>query len=308
MKPISRREFVALAGTGVVAGPLARGQQPPAGAPLTAQDLIARIRQNVGLNWKSETVDGFKAGDPATAITGAATTAMATLDVLKRAVKSRANLVITCEPTFYGRADSPTPPAGRGGPPAAATAAGAEAKPDPVFAAKDDFIRRNGLVVWRFADHWRARKPDPFAEGLLEALGFRAGEDPARTPIAATSLGDLASNIKKKLGLRGGMRVVGDPQIRVSTVALLPGSTPIRSSLVALPAADVVIAGEVREWESVEYARDTVTAGGKKGLILLGRAVSEDPGMNVCARWIRTLAPELTTTWIPVGDPYWRPL
>ena len=308
MKPISRREFVALAGTGVVDGPLARGQQPPAGAPLTAQDLIARIRQNVGLEWKAETVDGFKAGDPATAITGAATTAMATLDVLKRAVKSRANLVITCEPTFYGRADSPTPPAGRGGPPAAATAAGAEAKADPVFAAKDDFIRKNGLVVWRFADHWRARKPDPFAEGLLEALGFRAGEDPARTPIAATSLGDLASNIKKKLGLRGGMRVVGDPQIRVSTVALLPGSTPIRSSLVALPAADVVIAGEVREWESVEYARDTVTAGGKKGLILLGRAVSEDPGMNVCARWIGTLAPELTTTWIPVGDPYWRPL
>ena len=76
----------------------------------------------------------------------------------------------------------------------------------------------------------------------------------------------------------------------------------------ALPAADAVIAGEVREWESVEYARDTLTAGGKKGLILLGRAVSEDPGMNVCARWIKTLAPELATTWIPVGDPYWRPL
>jgi putative NIF3 family GTP cyclohydrolase 1 type 2 len=305
MKPISRREFVALAATGAVAAPLAHAQRPP-GTPRTAQDLIAQIRQNVGLEWKSETVDGFKAGDPAATITGVATTAMATLDVLERAVKSRANLVITCEPTFYGRADSPTPPAGRGG--ATATAAPAEAKPDPVFAAKDNFIRKNGLVVWRFADHWRARKPDPFAEGLLEALGFRPGPDPARTSIPATSLGDLAANIKKALGLRGGMRVVGDPQIRVSAVALLPGSTPIRSSLVALPAADVVIAGEVREWESVEYARDTVTAGGKKGLILLGRAVSEDPGMNVCARWIKTLAPELTTTWIPVGDPYWRPL
>ena len=299
---------MALAAAGGVAAPLAQGQRPPAGTPLTAQDLTARIRQNVGLEWKSETVDGFKAGDPATAITGVATTAMASLDVLRRAVKSRANLVITCEPTFYGRADSPTPPAGRGGPPPSEAPAGAEAKPDPVFAAKDDFIRKNGLVVWRFADHWRARKPDPFAEGLLEALGFRPGDDPARTSIPATSLGDLASNIKKKLGVRGGMRIVGDPQIRVGTVALLPGSTPIRSSLVALPAADVVIAGEVREWESVEYARDTVTAGGKKGLILLGRAVSEDPGMNVCARWIKTLAPELTTTWIPVGDPYWRPL
>jgi putative NIF3 family GTP cyclohydrolase 1 type 2 len=308
MKPISRREFVALAAAGAVAAPLADGQRPPAGAPLTPHELIARIKQHVGLEWKSETVDGFKAGDPATAITGVATTAMATLDVLGRAVKARANLVITCEPTFYGRADSPTPPAGRGGPPPAATAAAAEAKPDPVFAAKDDFIRKNGLVVWRFADHWRARKPDPFVEGLLEALGFRPGEDPARTSIPPTPLDELVSNIRKKLSLRGGIRIVGDPQIRVSTVALLPGSTPIRASLVALPAADVVIAGEVREWESVEYARDTVTAGGRKGLILLGRAVSEDPGMNVCARWIKTLAPELTTTWLPVGDPYWRPL
>src|SRR5687767_16028263 len=100
MKPISRREFVALAGTGVVAGPLARGQQPPAGAPLTAQYLIARIRQNVGLEWKSETVDGFKAGDPATAITVAATTAMAMLDIHKRTVQSSANLLIMFELTF----------------------------------------------------------------------------------------------------------------------------------------------------------------------------------------------------------------
>jgi putative NIF3 family GTP cyclohydrolase 1 type 2 len=306
--PLSRREFVALAVTGAAAAPVAHGRRSPGGAPLTAQELVARIKQHVGLEWQPETVDGFKAGDPATALTGVATTAMATLDVLGRAVKSRSNLVITCEPTFYGRADSPTPPAGRGGSQGTAAAPGAEARPDPVFAAKNDFIRQNGLVVWRFVDHWRARRPDPFAAGLLEALDFRPGEEPSRASIPATSLGDLASSIKKKLALRGGMRIVGDPQIRVSTVALLPGTTPIRSSLLALPAADVVIAGEVREWESVEYARDTVTAGGRKGLILLGRAVSEDPGMNVCARWIKTLAPELTTTWLQVGDPYWRPL
>jgi hypothetical protein len=75
-----------------------------------------------------------------------------------------------------------------------------------------------------------------------------------------------------------------------------------------LPTVDVIIAGEVREWESVEYARDNLTAGRKKAIILLGRVLSEEPGMSVCARWIRTLIPELTTTWIPAGDPYWRPL
>ena len=117
MKPISRREFVALTATGAMAAPFAHAQRPPAATALTSQGLVARIKQNIGLEWKAETVDGFKAGDPDTVITGVATTAMATLDVLKRAVKSRANLVITCEPTFYGRADSPAPPAGRGGAP-----------------------------------------------------------------------------------------------------------------------------------------------------------------------------------------------
>jgi putative NIF3 family GTP cyclohydrolase 1 type 2 len=183
--------------------------------------------------------------------------------------------------------------------------------PDPVFAGKRDFIARNNLVIWRFSDHWRLRKPDPLAQGLTDAFGwsrFRIADDPARVSIPAIRLDALVSQIKKKLNARGGMRVVGDPQTRVQRVGVLPGSTPIQASLKALPEVDVIIAGEVREWESVEYARDTVAAGGKKGLILLGRVLSEEPGMNVCAQWLRTLVPELTTTWIPAGDPYWRPL
>jgi hypothetical protein len=75
-----------------------------------------------------------------------------------------------------------------------------------------------------------------------------------------------------------------------------------------LPQVDVIIAGEVREWESVEYVRDKVTAGEKKSLILLGRVVSEDAGMNECAKWVKTVVPEVLTKWVPVDDPYWRPV
>jgi len=231
---------VALTATGAVAAPFAQGQRPPAATPLTSQELVARIKQNIGLEWKAETVDGFKAGDPGTVITGVVTTAMATLDLLKRAVKSRANLVITCEPTFYGRADSPAPPAGRGGAPGSTPPASAD---DPVFAAKDAFIRTNGLVVWRFSDHWRARKPDPFAEGLLEALGFRPGEDVTRTSIPATSLGDLASNVKKKLGLRGGMRIVGDPHAVSEEQGMLEMAQWVKSFTPEVP-VQLVEAGE----------------------------------------------------------------
>src|SRR6188508_881895 len=114
MADLSRREFTALAAA-VAAAPLAVNRVA-AGKTITAQDLIDRIKKNIGVEWKAETVDGFKAGDPSTVITGVVTTSMATLAVLQQAVKAGANLVITAAPTFYSRADLSSP-AGRGGGP-----------------------------------------------------------------------------------------------------------------------------------------------------------------------------------------------
>src|SRR5262249_46231749 len=161
--------------------------------------------------------------------------------------------------------------------------------------AKNEFIQKNGLVIWRFSDHWRQRKPDPMAIGLADRLGwskFRSAADPARIAIPAVTLSALASDLRKKLSARGGIRIVGDPRLKIQKVALLPGTTPIQAALQLLPTVDAIIAGEVREWESVEYARDKVTAGEKKSLILLGRVVSEEPGMDVCAQWLKTIVPE----------------
>ena len=315
---LSRREFGTLVTVGAVAGcvthPLAFAQRAPAGI-VTAADIIARIKQNIGVEWKAETVDSVKAGDPSVRVTGVATTAMATLGVLQQAVKSGANMVITFEPTFYSRADAPTPPAGRGGGRGAAGApANQPAAPRPadlVFAAKNDFIARNNLIIFRLSDHWRARTPDPLAQGLANTLGWSkyqaGGGDARRFDVPASSLEALAAAIKKALQSRGGIRVIGDPQARVQRVALLPGSIPIQASLETLPTVDVIVAGEIREWESSEYTRDAIFAGQRKGLIVLGRAVSEEPGMALCADWLETVVTEVPVRHISAGDLYWRP-
>jgi hypothetical protein len=265
MMGLSRREFTALT-TSAIAAPLAFTARLRAAAPVAAADLVERIKKNVGADWKAETVDTIKAGDPATMVTGIVTTAMASMAVLKGAVDAGANMVVTCEPTFFGRSDSRQPPAGRGGrggrgagnPPAAPP------PPDPVYAAKNAFIEKHGLVVFRLNEHWRLRRPDPFTLGLGRALGWtrhQAGTDPSRYTIPAVALEALVAQIKSTLRSRGGMRVVGKPQTRVRSVALLPGSTPIAAALDVLPSVDLVVAGEVREWETVEYARDAVFSG-----------------------------------------------
>jgi len=297
MKPISRREFVTL----TTAAPFAIPVILQSRAVPTAQEVVDRIKQKIGSEWKADGVDTFKAGDPMTPVKGIATSAVATLDVLKQAVKAGANFVITSEPTFYSRSDAAAPSGGRRGEPSA---------PDAVFTGKNEFIKDNQLVVWRFSEHWRQRTPDPLTIGLADTLGWgklRAADDPRRISISSTTLETVASDLKKKLKSRGGIRVIGDRRLSVLKIGLLPGTTPVQTALSLFPSVDAIIAGEVREWETVELARDKMTAGESKGLILIGRVVSENPGMNECAKWLKEVVPEVRTTWIAVDDPYWRP-
>ncbi len=297
MKLISRRELLTL--SAVV--PLAAPAILQARATPTAQEIVDRIKKKMGAEWKMDGVDTFKAGDPATPVKGIVTTSMATLPVLKRAVEVGANFVITCEPTFYSRTDSATPAGARRGAPAA---------PDPVFTGKNDFIKSNNLVIWRFSDNWRQRTADPFSAALAQKLSWEkrgVAGDTKRFTIPYTTLESLAADVKKQLQSRGGMRIVGDPKQKISKVGLLPGTTAIQAALALFPLVDAIIAGEVREWESVELARDKINAGESKSLILLGRLVSENPGMNECAAWLKDVTPEIKILTIPVEDPYWRP-
>ena len=82
----------------LASGALAQGQH------LTAREVVARIQQQVGVPWQSDTVDTFKAGNPDSPVSGVAVTMMATLEVLQRAAAAGDNL-ITHEPTFFDHLD-----------------------------------------------------------------------------------------------------------------------------------------------------------------------------------------------------------
>jgi putative NIF3 family GTP cyclohydrolase 1 type 2 len=218
----------------------------------------------------------------------------------------------------------PTPalPASVVPPPQPPTAAAAPTPPppDPVYAGKNAFIDQQKLVVFRLTQHWNQRTPDPRAHGLAAAMGWarlrqgyggQASDQAAggylRYDVPAVTLDALASQLKKTLGTRGGIRAIGDRAMTVRTVGLLPGYTTIQASIAMLPNVDVIITGEVQEWESATYAQDVAFAGVRKGFISIGRVVNEAPGMQVCADWLKTIVPEVPVRFISAGDPYWRP-
>jgi len=262
---------------------------------LTAQQVIERIQKHVGIEWEKDTVDTFKAGDPGTKVTGIAVTMMATLDVLQRAAAAGDNLIITHEPTFYSHLDT------------------VDELPlkenDPVLMAKREFIREHRLVIWRFHDYWHRRNPDGIEIGTAHALGWEKYVDPANPylfKIPETTLLALTAELNKKLDTHV-MRVIGDPNLKIKKVALVPGASGFGAETKALeiPDVDVLVTGESREWETVEYVADAVTEGKKKSLVILGHIPSEQSGMDECTKWLKTFVKEVPVQFVPAQDPFW---
>lgn len=284
---LSRRHFAAavpalIAGTASAFGQTSR---------LTAGQVVERIKEQLGVPWRGGPTDTFKAGHAQTPVTGIATTVMSTFDVLKRAAAAGRNMVITHEPTFWLGNDDTEPFVN-----------------DALYKQKVQFIRDNAMVIWRFHDHLHARQPDMTAVGLAEAVGWTryASKDEARVYVLpGLRLRELAKDIEQRLRLRA-IRVIGDPELTVRRAAFMQGAAPFHAATV-FPNVDLIVAGEQREWEGVEYAFDAITAGQRKGLILIGHWVSEDQGMRLCADWLKTFVSEVPVEWISAGDPFWRP-
>jgi putative NIF3 family GTP cyclohydrolase 1 type 2 len=256
---------------------------------VTAQAIVLRVQEQLarqGVTWREGGRDTFKAGKPETPIRGIATSGMSTFDVLRRAASAGKNLVITHEPTFYNDRDVTT-----------------TLESDPVYLAKQRFIAEHDLVVWRFHDHAHAMRPDPLVAGSARTLGWTPYASPAEPRLyilPSTTLGELAADVARRLGDRG-IRVVGDPGMKVSRVLLGPGyGIPTLTS-----AVDVVIGGEIGESAgNTEYALDAAAAGQSKGMIMLGHMMSEDHGMQEVAEWLRTFLPEVPIAFIPAGEPF----
>jgi len=262
--------------------------------PLTALQLIDRIHAKTGAPGRASTVDRVTAGDPTLAVTGIATTALASLDCLKRAAAAKCNLVITYDPAFWSTSDNLDRMEG-----------------DPLFQLKRDFIRDNRMVCFNLHDHWRDMSPDGVAVGMARELKWDGFITDAAKPdhfeLPPTSLLGLADELGTKLQDRT-LRVVGDPKLPVRRVAASWGNAGQIPTIHLLNGpVDAVICGYGREWEVVEYVQDMVATGAKKGLILLGEAKSVEGGMKYCADWLKTFITEVPVDYLSSSEPYWNP-
>jgi putative NIF3 family GTP cyclohydrolase 1 type 2 len=258
----------------------------------SASAITEEIIKHTGSKTIPNTVDVIKAGDPQTPVNGIVTTMFGTMDVLKKAVELNCNLIIVHEPLFYNHRDET-----------------AQFQNDPVFIEKKQFIDNHNLVIWRFHDYIHSMKPDGIMSGMIMKLGWQdyvSHNNISSFVLPETTLTGLLQYLKKVFP-EYTFNVVGNPDMKLTRVRLAPGApgSMMHIRLLEDKDVDVVIGGEVPQWETYEYVRDAVLQGKNKAIIFLGHIPSEEAGMSFCAGWLKGFIKDIPIHFISSGPSYW---
>lgn len=268
--------------------PGARGAAPA----VTVQQIIDALLADIPGAPFPHTVDTIKTGDPKTPVKGIVTTMFATNAIINKTIGLGANFIIAHEPTFYNHTDETD-----------------WLKDDSVYQFKRELLDKHGIVVWRFHDGIHAHQPDGVRMGVLQALGWDRYYDSTAPPLislpATLPLAGLIDLCKKKLSI-GTVKYIGDLSQPCNRIVLSPGAPGGRAQIGAIEKyqPDVMICGELNEWETSEYIRDAHYQGKKIALVVLGHAVSEEPGLEWLVPVLKKRFPGMPVTHLPSGDAF----
>lgn len=283
---ITRRRFIGNLSK-AAAGLALLGWQP---VQLTVQEVIDLVLKEGNLSPIKDTVDTLKSGQPSQIVTGIITTMFPTITVIQEAIKRNANFIIAHEPSFYNHKDDKD-----------------WVRENDVLRQKLALLDKHKIAIWRFHDYCHALKPDAVIYGVAKKAGweryYKTGQ--LSLTIPAVSLKQLAQHLKTSLDIAH-VRVIGDLHQPCARIALLPGAWGGQRQVTAAETEkpDVLIVGELSEWETAEYIRDANLLGQKKGVIVLGHSVSEEAGMEYFAEWVRPKLPGIKVTHVASGDPF----
>lgn len=220
-------------------------------------------------------VDGIRAGDGDTTVTGVVVSARASTAVLQRAIAAGANLVISRQAFLGDSQDRPV------------------AKPEPALAEKLRLITEHGLVVLRLQDPRVGPAGRAITAALPLAMGLqrpRPDLNPAEGLIYPTppkAIRAVIATLRQVQPARA-FRLVGDPAMMVRGIAFATETSRPNAlaPLLADPAVNLLIAGEVHETETTSYVLDAIAIGLPKALLLMGSIAMEELPARSLAAWL----------------------
>jgi len=230
--------------------------------------------------------DGWIAGECEKEIKRVAVCMFPTLKVLREVAQWGADMLIPHEPTFNHGHD--------------------QFIPTPVTLAKKQIIDESGLVIYRLHDFMHAVYPDMIDKGLMDRLGIAGhfeGKDDfvLDEPISAI---ELAKRVEAQLGMQH-VRICGSRDHKTTHLTLecgAPGSTLLET--IRSGDFELIVTGELCEWNEGEYIRDWCELSGDKAAIITGHALGERAGMKCLTKSLSERYPELEFRYFECGDVY----
>lgn len=236
------------------------------------------------------TVDSLKAGNKDIQVKGVVTTMFPTIEIIEKTIDAGANFIIAHEPSFYNHQDQTD-----------------WLKEDDVYQYKWNLLQKHNIAIWRNHDYVHSYSPDAVQSAVVTQLGWQKYQDKEygnRIIIPAASLQSLIHHIKKSLGIST-VRYVGDLTQSCKKLLLMPGAYGGRRHIEAIgkEQPDVLVVGEIQEWETAEYIRDARRKGNKLSLIIMGHTDSEEPGAAFMASWLKQHVLGVAVRHIPSRNP-----
>lgn len=271
---------------------------------MTVKEVIDGIIKKTGAEPLpyDKTCDHLMTGSFDMEVTKIVTTFMATVEVIKKAIDIGANLIITHEPTWFTGIDKTD-----------------WLENDPVYLKKKELIEKHNIAIWRFHDHIHMGNEDGIYRGFDLETGW--GKYKISNPdsikyfgscyeIPETTLEELCQFFKERLDMEV-IQIVGDPKMKVKRVSVLVGGGSLGLGREELPMIlmhennlDLLICGEITEWTTTAYVRDAAELGFNKGMLVLGHAKTEEPGMKHLGSWMQDIVGDIEIHFIDSKEPF----
>lgn len=271
---------------------------------MTVKEVIDGIIKKTGVEPlpKDKTCDHLMTGNYDMEVNKIATTFMATVDVIKKAIETGVNLIITHEPTWFTGKD------------------GTEwLEQDPVYLEKRKLIEEHNIAIWRFHDHMHMGEEDGIYRGFNQEFGWdkykiqneaRFNHFGVCYQIPKITLKELCTFFKEKLDMEV-IQIVGNPDMKVERVGVLVGGGSLGLGVEEFPmilmhenALDLLICGDITEWTISAYVRDAAAMGMNKGMLVLGHERSEEMGMKHLGEWMKDITGNIEIEFLDAGEPF----
>jgi putative NIF3 family GTP cyclohydrolase 1 type 2 len=274
------------------------------GSRMTVQEVIDGIIKKTGLEPLpyEKTCDHLMTGNPDMEVTKIATTFMATVDVIREAIRIGANFIITHEPTWFTGMDATE-----------------WLEEDPVYLDKKKLIEENNIAIWRFHDHMHMGEEDGIYRGFDIETNWKQYQIPGVIGmenfgecylIPKTSLGELCSFFKKTLHMEV-IQIVGNPDMPIERVGVLVGGGSLGLGFEELPMKlmhqkrlDLLVCGDITEWTISAYVRDAASLGFNKAMLVLGHERSEEMGMKHLVEWMKDITDNIEVHFVDAKEPF----